>query len=59
MNKYTVIGVYDDNLQRFADWVEAASAEEAEAKVIERLREDGIDSLIVAGVADGHLEMKA
>ena len=50
MNTYTVIGIYEDNHQRYATVIEADSVESAEATVL-------ADSpgLIVAGILAGDL----
>jgi len=49
---YTVIAVYEDNLQRFATSVVAKSPQEAEALA----RQDAESDLLVAGVIEGHHE---
>lgn len=53
--KYTVIAVYEDNLQRYADSVDADSPEEAERIIIE----SADAPLIVAGVVAGDVEVVA
>jgi hypothetical protein len=58
--QYTVIGLYSDNMQRYAETVWATSPFEAEYKAGERVREqDDSLSLIVAGVLEGQHEVIA
>lgn len=52
---YTVIGVYADNQQRYADTFEASSPEAAE----EQAEASTETELIIAGVIEGHARVVA
>lgn len=56
--EWTVIGVYLDNLQRFSTTVRAASAKDAEVKVVESITEkvDGADDFAVVAVIEGRVD---
>lgn len=56
MPDYTVIGVYADNHQRYAEDVRCYSAEEAEELVTEYIRLTG-EHPIVAAVVEGPCEV--
>lgn len=56
MKTYTVVGLYIDSYQRYAEAVEATSAEEAELKVNDWLDDE---CFVVAGVFEGELEAVA
>ena len=53
LKQYTVIGVYEDNYQRFAETYQATDVEHAE----EQARNDSETRLIVAGVVLGKVTM--
>lgn len=61
--QYTVIGLYRDNMQRYATCVEADSPDEAEEAAQEAARTadeslKGVERpLLVAGVAEGEIPM--
>jgi hypothetical protein len=48
LNRFLVIGIYDDNKQRYADYVDATTAEEAEDIIDEQLAADGFPITIAA-----------
>jgi hypothetical protein len=53
MSTYTVIGIYDDNGQRFATVVEAESPALAERAAVE----DADSDIIIAGVVRDEVEV--
>lgn len=57
MNKYTVVGLYESNNQRFCDHVQARDVVEAIGKA-RKTAEQASDYLNVAGVFEGHLMAK-
>ena len=56
MKTFTVIGIYTDNMQRYAMSVEARNARSAQKKVARDRKEQGL-AILVAGVAEGRVEM--
>lgn len=57
MKTYTVIGIYEDNGQRYADSFKAKTAEEAEAKALRDAKKRGDGTLLIAGTVLGEVEM--
>ena len=49
---YTVVGLYTENGQRYAESVEAANPAEAEKAVLHQAEEE----LVIAGVFEGELQ---
>lgn len=56
MKTFTVIGIYTDNMQRYATSVEARNARSAQNKVARDTKEQGLQ-ILIAGVAEGRVEM--
>lgn len=53
MKKFTVIGYFKDNAQRFCGHAEAENADQAEKNVVkERMEAEGLD-IAVCGVIEG------
>lgn len=55
LKKYTVIGVYLDNQQRYADTFDALSSEDAEDQAVAATSDEG--DLLVAGVVEGDVKV--
>lgn len=55
MGKFTVVGVYPETGQRYAEYVEAKDAAEAERKIVRRVECESSYELLVAGVFEGSL----
>lgn len=54
---YTVIGIYADNNQRYADSFKAVDAEDAENQAVALAKKEEGCELLVAGVVEGDVKM--
>ncbi len=59
MKTYTVIGIYEDNHQRYADVVKATSPEEAEELVLADAKKRCEGDLVIAAVIEGDAKVVA
>lgn len=57
MKTYTVIGIYADNMQRYAESFKAKTAEEAEDKAQRQARKAEGTELLIAGTILGDVQM--
>jgi hypothetical protein len=57
MKTYTVIGIYEDDGQRYADSFKAKDAEAAEKKATKAAVKRGDGGLIIAGTILGDVKM--
>lgn len=54
---YTVIGIYADNHQRYADSFKAVDAEDAEQQATALAQKEEGCELLIAGVVEGDVKM--
>jgi hypothetical protein len=57
VKQFTVIGIYEDNGQRYATCVEAETPDEAEEIALRAIAEDSGETLLIAGTIEGDHNM--
>ena len=57
MKTYTVVGLYEDNLQRYADTFKARDPDQAEQLAVLQAQKDEGTNLLVAAVLEGDVKV--